>query len=126
MHDAREPAHRRDPASLLDRIGGHQLFFRKPSGEISQYRGVFDKNLTVGVERRYFTPRVDLQIGLSSLLLLGEQDRLSLVRHAGFFETDMGGQRASTGNKIERQHKNLLNCRIALGTATERNGKSRG
>src|SRR5215510_16249072 len=112
MHDTREPAHRRDPASLLNRIGRHQLFFRKPSGKVSQYRGIFDKNLTVGVERRYFAPRVDLQIALSSLLLLGEQDRLSLVRRAGFFETDMRGQGASTRTKIERQHKNLLTCRI--------------
>src|SRR5439155_17023028 len=115
MHDTGEPAHGRDRARFLGRIGRHQLFFRKPPGEVSEYRRVLDKDLAVNTERRYFSPRVDLQIGLGLLLLLGEQDRLCLVRRAGFFETDMRGQRTSAGTEIERQHRNTsllvkLNC----------------
>ena len=106
MHDAGEPAHSADAARLLGRIGRHQFFLRKPPCEVSEYRGVLDKDLAVDAKRRYFTPRVDLQVGFGPLLLLGEQNRFCLVRRAGFFETDMRGQRTSAGTEKERQHGN--------------------
>src|SRR6266550_5084734 len=106
MHDTGEPAHRRDAARLLGRIDRHQFLFRKPPRQVSEYRRVLDKDLAVDAERRYFTARVDLLIGLGPLLPLGEQDRLCLVRRAGFFETDMRGQGTSAGTEIECKHEN--------------------
>ena len=106
MHDAGEPAHSRDAARFVDRIGRHQFLFRKPPREVREYCRVLDEDLAVDAERGYLTPRVDLQILLGPLLPLCEQDRLYLVRRAGFFETDMRGKRTSAGTEIECHHKN--------------------
>src|ERR1700747_455312 len=100
MHDAGEPAHGGDAACLVDRIGWHQLFIRKSPRQISEYRGIFYEDLTVDTERRPFTAWIDLEIGVGFLLLLREQDWLCLVRHTGFFETDMRCQKTSAGTKI--------------------------
>ena len=104
MHDAGKPAHGPDAARLLGRIGRHEFLFRKPPRQVSEYRRVLDKDLAVDTERRDFTPRVDLLIFLGPLLPLGEQDRLRLIRRAGFFETDMRGQRTCARTEIKRQH----------------------
>ena len=92
MDDTGEPAHSPDAARLLGRIGRHQFLFRKPPRQVSEYRRVLDQDLAVDTKRRYFTARVDLLIFLGPLLSLCEQDRLCLIRRAGFFETDMRGQ----------------------------------
>jgi hypothetical protein len=74
MHDAREPAHRSDAASLLRRIGRYQPFFRKTPCEVGEYRRVLDQDLAVDAECRDFPSRVDLQVFLRPLLPLGQQD----------------------------------------------------
>src|SRR5262249_21310518 len=56
MHDTREPTHGRDAARFFGGIGRHQPFFRKTPCEVSEYRRVLNKNLSIDTERRDFTP----------------------------------------------------------------------
>ena len=102
MHARRKEADQGERPRLRQRVARPEP---EPLAEVGQDGRVLGQRLAVvEAQHRHAPLRVELEIGVGSLLAVDEVDDLLLIFLAALLEHDMRGERARPGREIQRQH----------------------